>query len=42
MTELNEYTQGSDDSNDEKEEAPTQKAMTVDEHNKYEEIKLKY
>ena len=42
MTELDEYTEGSDDSNDEKEEAPTQKAMTVDEHNKYEEIKLKY
>ena len=41
MTELDEYTEGSDDSNDEKEEAP-QKAMNVDEYNKYEEIKLKY
>ena len=42
MTELDEYTEGSEDSNDEKEEVLSQKAMTVDEYNKYEEMKLKY
>ena len=42
MTELDEYTEGSEDSNDEKEEVLSQKAMTVDECNKYEEMKLKY
>ena len=37
MTELDEYNE----SNDDEDEAP-QKAMTVDEYNKYDEIKLKY
>ena len=37
MTELDEYNE----SNDDDDEAP-QKAMTVDEYNKYDEIKLKY
>ena len=41
MTELDEYSEGSNDEDD-KEEVPTQKAMTVDECNKYEEMKLKY
>ena len=39
MTELDEYTESNDDDDT---EAPSQKAMTVDEYNKYEEIKLKY
>ena len=37
MTELDEYNE----SNDDEDEAP-QKAMTVDEYNKYDEIRLKY
>ena len=37
MTELDEYNE----SNDDEDEAP-QKAMTVDEYNKYDEIKLKF
>ena len=41
MTELDEYSEGSNDEDD-KEEPPSQKAMTVDECNKYEEMKLKY
>jgi hypothetical protein len=45
MTELDEYSEGSNDEDD-KEEVPSQKAttqaMTVDECNKYEEMKLKY
>jgi len=41
MTELDEYSEGSNDEDD-KEEATSQKAMTVDESNKYEEMKLKY
>ena len=39
MTELDEYTESNDDDDS---EAPSQKAMTVDEYNKYDEIKLKY
>ena len=39
MTELDEYTESNDDDDT---DAPSQKAMTVDEYNKYEEIKLKY
>ena len=39
MTELDEYSEGSNDEDD-KEEVPSQKAMTVDECNKYEEVKL--
>ena len=39
MTELDEYTESNDDDDI---DAPSQKAMTVDEYNKYEEIKLKY
>ena len=39
MTELDEYTESNDD---EDADTPSQKAMTVDEYNKYEEIKLKY
>ena len=38
MTELDEYTESNDDDDT---EAPSQKAVTVDEYNKYEEIKLK-
>ncbi len=37
MTKLEEYNE----SNDDEDEAP-QKAMTVDEYNKYDKIKLKY
>jgi hypothetical protein len=40
MTELDEFIESNDDDDDT--EAPSQKAMTVDEYNKYEEIKLKY
>ena len=39
MTELDEYTESNDD---EDTDAPSEKAMTVDEYNKYEEIKFKY
>ena len=37
MTELDEYNESNDD-----EDEAQQKAMTVDEYNKYDEIKLKY
>ena len=39
MTELDEYTESNDDDDT---DAPSQKAMTMDEYNKYDEIKLKY
>ena len=42
MTELDEYSEGSNDDDDDKEEVPSQKAMTVEQCNKYEEMKLKY
>ena len=39
MTELDEYTESNDDDDT---DAPSQKAMTMDEYNKYDEIKIKY